>query len=163
MSWTNGQDMPKCVNRPGIAIVDNHILTIGGYSDNGWIADTCKYNPATNTWEQCQPMPQSVEFHDRSTAAVGSEVFVLADNTFLVYSTTRDQWSQLQPPEKLVQYCAMVPYRKRLLALGGWDERRKDYVQAYDPASKTWKLEDQTIPLPLDHHWAVVVKATESE
>ena len=157
--WTTCKEMPQAVEKAGIAVVRNYILTLGGYlAAGGFTTRVEKYDANTGQWEECQPMPLPTDSY-RSTATDGNVVFALAYNMrgFLRYDLERDQWTALNMPIKRASCGAFVAKQGCLMALGGCSRSTKDYVQTYNPVSDIWKLEEHKLPLPLEQHWAVIL------
>ena len=159
LTWCECCNMSEGLSNPGIAVVSNQIFLTGGWTDHGRSGRTALYDPVADAWTDCQPMPKAcVCYHQ--TAAVGNMVFVESydGSLFQQYNILTDQWSGLQAPLKPTTNSAFVSHQGHILALGGKiDNCEKDYVQRYDPSKKTWELEKQTLPLPLQHHWAFVL------
>ena len=160
LTWSEGKAMPEALSSVGIAVVSDQILVIGGSTDYHSVSTrTDKYNPVTNTWTKCQPVPKQGCCYHRTTVT-GNKVFVGQHDMsfFLQYNVPFDQWTELKLPPKQVSQCALVSKQDYVLALGGSiDGKKTDCVQRYDPSSKTWILEKQTLPLSLYLHWAVVL------
>ena len=160
LAWSYCKEMPEALSSPGVAVVSNEILVFGGFTAGGYSTVTLKYNPVTDTWTKCQPMPQSGNCY-RRTATVGNKVFIGSSDMsfFLQYDVPSDQWMDITKPVNPTDNYALVSYQGCILALGGWDldGYARDFVQSYDPSNEVWKLEKQTLPLPLYAHWAVVL------
>ena len=159
LTWCECCNMSEDLSNPGIAVVSNQVLLTGGRTDHGRSGHTALYDPVTDVWTACQPMQNSCDCYHH-TAAVGNIVFVGSDDgsLFQQYNILTDQWSELQLPLKPTKNSAFVSHQGHILALGGHiDWHKKDYVQRYDPSNKIWKVENQTLPLPLNHHWALVL------
>ena len=159
LSWDYCTEMPEALSEPGIAVVRNQILVLGGYTGRSLSNTVLSYNPATDTWTQCQPIPKPAYYYHQ-TAAVGNKVYMGSYDMsfFLQYDVPSDQWMDIKNPVKPTKYYALVSHQERILALGGYQNGdRKDYVQSYDPSSKVWRMERQTLPIALNDHWAAVL------
>ena len=158
--WSDCPPMHQAVSQQGIASIDRDILVIAGYTNIGWSSAVSKFNTQTGKWSKCQNLPKTGNIY-YSAVAVQSSVFVLHSEAFLQYDVDMDQWHELTTPIKLSHVPAMVLNQRRLVTLGGYEKKKKepnDFIQTYDLANKQWSIGNNKLPLPLQHHFAVVVK-----
>ena len=159
LSWAEEQSLPIAVSEIGIAVVEEHIYALGGYSGKEWSRQTIKLNTRTGKTTQCQSMPKRVRVHN-SAVTFHQQIYVLDKALFAQYDVNKDQWMELQLPLMPFDNPAMVLKQNHLIMLGGYEETEKnpsDVIQEYELSSKTWSLEPRKMPLQLCNHWAFVM------
>ena len=167
LSWGKGQSLPTAVEAPGIAVLEDNILAVGGCSGKEWSRQTIKLNTRTGAMTRCQSMPTGDHVWN-STVVVNRYIYVLARNIFLQYDITRDQWTKLAMPLQPYHRSALVLRKNHLIMLGGHEKhdggkKPNDGIQKYDLSKKTWSLETRKMPLPLQAHWAFVMEIPQSK
>ena len=162
LSWSHCKPLPYAVKEPGVAVVGQDILVIGGFGKDGsMLTKTYMYNGRTRKRTRCQDMPEpNVVF--RCTVVIGSLVYAFSPKAFLLYDVHNDQWSKLPlpPPMELRQSSAMVHTQGCLLAQGGCVEDQyhpDDTVLSYNLASKKWTHRTEKMPLAVGQAWAFTV------
>ena len=128
--WTKKKPMALPAHHVALASYNNRIYAFGGfvYPTTGgaaWVPidNAWEYNPATDAWKALAPMP--IKRGGASATAVGDKIYVIGGAT-------------TQPWAKENFLSPVTPQR----GLGT--------VQAYDPASNTWK-ELTPMPTPRNH------------
>ncbi|PYR78266.1 MAG: hypothetical protein DMF87_14550 [Acidobacteria bacterium] len=128
--WTKKKPMALPAHHVALASYNNRIYAFGGfvYPTTGgaaWVPidNAWEYNPATDAWKALAPMP--IKRGGASATAVGDKIYVIGGAT-------------TQPWAKENFLSPVTPQR----GLGT--------VQAYDPATNTWK-ELTPMPTPRNH------------
>jgi len=101
-SWNTKTPMRQPRLALGVAVVDDKIYAIGGYSENGWVGTNEQYNPKTDEWitKKSMPTPRSAF----AIAAYQGEIYCIGgyNNNQLcsvneVYNTATNSWRTKSP------------------------------------------------------------------
>ncbi len=139
--------MPTPRNRFGIAVVDDKIYCIGGWTKNNETAVNEVYNPKTDTWETKASMPTA-----RATITanvVDGKIYVIAGRTTHgggydrtgvteVYDPEPDSWTTETPIPTAVSDYASAVVDNKIYVLGG--QMGEKLTQIYDPQTKNWSF-----------------------
>jgi hypothetical protein len=127
--------LPPC---PGECFWDPRILS-----------DGAAYDPQSDAWRPIRSAP--VPLATVSGAVIGDALYLLAATSpedegavFLRYRIDADAWDELAPPDGASAAILLVAAGSRVMAYQGSQEFGAMPVQAFDPATGTWK------PLPAD-------------
>lgn len=153
-TWTLRAPMPTNRSQFGIAVYQNKIYCLGGvygnavysngvfsYFDVYEVAANEVYDPATNTWENKAPMPDSRA--GVSAHLIDGKIYVLGGNSSAndVYDPATDTWTTKAPiPIGLYEYgwwtcCSTVVGNKiHVVGLGV----NVHFHLAYDPETDSW-------------------------
>jgi N-acetylneuraminic acid mutarotase len=152
-NWTVKAPMPTPREYFGIAVHQNRIFTIGGYSWNGGnpiyaFSTNEVYDPSTNTWETKSPLPTARQYIQASV--VNGEIYVVGGQiggvnprarttTTLneVYNVENDSWTTKAPiPYGVLGYASAV-YGGRIYVFGGVNV---GFTEIYDPMNDSWSM-----------------------
>jgi len=154
--WTFKESMPTPRYHFGIAVYQNKIYCIGGYTSGGETGVNEAYDPETDTWETKAPMP---------TPRLRLDASVVDDKIYLIGGHTVDDYSVLNVSEAYdpltdswTTQTVSPPYRLRTEASVVVDNRIyfwgttstplppyvEDFIQIYDPESDSWSVEGPT-------------------
>ena len=105
--WTTKASMPVGLHHVGIGVVGGRLYIIGGYKQSGlsvWgpVATVYAYDPATESWSECAPMPTargalSVTVHDGKLYAIGGYEGRANSAAVEAYDPVRNSWSVRAP------------------------------------------------------------------
>jgi hypothetical protein len=146
--WTYRAPMPTPRSRFGIAVVDNKIYCIGGWTDDNETAVNEVYDPQTDTWENRTSIPTPRA--DMTANTVDGKIYVIggypSTNVNEVYDTETDTWTtETSIPNAVSSYASAVVDDK-IYILGGHDLSLgvdRALTQIYDPQTGNWSLGDQ--------------------
>jgi N-acetylneuraminic acid mutarotase len=147
--WTPLPAMPTPRAAHGAVAIAGKIYLVGGYFAVGQhTTDTHVFDTATNTWT-IEPGPPTQRDHT-GAALVDGKIYLMAgdinghgSNTQAneVYDPATKTWTKLAPVPTLRGSNVAVPFRGRVLAIGGQNATDVfDDVEAYDPTTDTWTI-----------------------
>jgi len=142
-TWTFKTPMPTPRMQFAIAVYQNKIYCIGGYTENGYTGVNEVYDPATDTWETKTSMP---------TARRGLTANVVGDKIYLVggtlngtlnevYDPATDTWTTKTPSPKDTTFviCVSAVFDNKIYVIGGLSEDQSyNLNQIYDTETDTW-------------------------
>ena len=150
--WTTKASMPLGLHHVGIGVVGGRLYIIGGYKQSGlsvWgpVATVYAYDPATDAWSECAPMPTargalSVTVHDGKLYAIGGYEGRANSAAVEAYDPVRNSWSVRAPLPTPRDHLATTTAAGKLYAIGG--RLKGDYhrnlsvTEVYDPLSDKW-------------------------
>jgi hypothetical protein len=150
--WVTKEPMPTARADFGIAVYQNKIYCIGGYSPYHDTAANEVYNPATNNWETKVPLPTA-----RWSAAanvVNGKIYLIGGRTtndtslFLniteVYNPETDSWESKTPSPLPVVTPASAVIDNKIYVLGSSPLYWQTFIEIYDPAVDSWSIGDPT-------------------
>ena len=164
--WSDLRAMPISLTNYCVALVDQHVIAIGGDSQGKVSFKVIKYSIQHDEWKYCAPIPQNNQFSLNSIVTIDTNVYVLAYEDFLVYNTDLDSWMILTPPPEPSFCCAMVLYEGQLMVLGGFQKtgKRPNYkIQLYNLTSGSWSEGETRMPKALHSHSAYVVQIPKNQ
>jgi N-acetylneuraminic acid mutarotase len=145
-TWTFKKPMPTPRNNFAIAVYQNKIYCIGGYTENGHTGLNEIYDPATDTWETKTSMPTARGW--LMANVVDDKIYLIGGypNTTLneVYDPATDTWITKTPSPKPTAFTggyASAVFENKIYVIGGLSE---DYSynlnQIYDTETGTWSF-----------------------
>ncbi len=158
-TWTSGPAMPTAQLAPQVAVLENEIYVVGGYSNGSASADTQIYNPVTNAWSTGVPLPAATS--NGGAAVVKNILYVIggspasgaySTNAVWAYSPKTNTWTA-KADMPTPRYDLGVVVEKNIIyaigGIGGIDNgnSRVNNVESYNPATDTWTEEN---PLLID-------------
>lgn len=161
-SWKVLAPTPTARTEVGVAVLNNKIYVIGGFTPDG-IADRVEvYDPATQEWLEAAPLPRAL--HHVAVAAVNGKIYVVGGfatgmwtpvSTTYAYDPATDSWSEKarMPTERGALAAGVID--GKIHAVGGafkkfFRLKNTGAHEVYDPATDTWtKAPD--LPTPRDH------------
>jgi len=152
-----------------IAVYQNKIYCIGGYTSGGETGVNEAYDPETDTWETKAPMPTPRLRLDASV--VDDKIYLIGGHTVdnysilnmsEVYDPLTDSWTtQMVSPPYRLRTEASVVVDNRIYFLGTTSTPLppyvEDFIQIYAPESDSWSVEG---PAPVYTSGAAVIATT---
>ena len=149
-SWKRLADFPgPGKNDLTCVVIDNCIYVTLGFDDTGFVKQTYKYNPQTNTWTQLKDCP--IVRTAVAGFAIGPDFYVGTGyqsgnyKDFYKYDTQQDVWSRIaDAPEAKVLAKGLSMNGKGYVLLGRhWDGtidggKLLSSVDRYNPETNTW-------------------------
>lgn len=150
--WTAKAPLPARLHHTAVAVVDRQLFVIGGFTQSGvsvWqpVASMYRYDVATDTWTERQPMPTArgalgVAVVDGKIIAIGG--YDGSGNPAAVesYDPATDTWSTLASLPTPRDHLAVVVLGREIYAIGG--RLNKDYgrnlgvVEQFHPGTNRW-------------------------
>ncbi|WP_183094707.1 hypothetical protein [Nocardioides stalactiti] len=131
------------------ATVDGEAVFVGGFSGppcppnadcvippRNYERDGAAYDPASDAWRSIADAPRPVRPFS-SAAVIGDDLFVLADQTLLVWHSRADAWEVVETPQK-PGWAALAAAGDRLVLASGSDENGIRPDRVYEPATGAW-------------------------
>jgi N-acetylneuraminic acid mutarotase len=144
-TWTLKASMPTPRSGFGVAVYQNKIYCIGGWThsgiyNNGTGANEV-YDPATNKWETKSPMP-TVPAADRLVTAsvVNDKIYVIAVNAerfVREYDPLTDLWTTKTPPPHYITSFVSFVIDDKIYTIGS---DSGNFFEIYDPATDSWSF-----------------------
>jgi N-acetylneuraminic acid mutarotase len=140
-------EMPTSRSHFGIAVVDNKIFCIGGWTDSNETGVTEVYDPQTDTWETKTLMP--TPRGDITANEVDGKIYVVGGlyssdgqyvttNVTEVYDPETDSWNtETSIPIAVSSYASTVVDNK-IYIFGG--RNGENLTQIYNPQTRSWNL-----------------------
>jgi len=157
-TWTFKKPMPTPRMHFAIAVYQNKIYCIGGYTSDGVTGLNEVYDPATDTWETKTSMPTA---RRRLTAnVVGDKIYVICpEGTNYVYYPDLDSWDTKEPvPSPSFLRYATTVFENKIYVFGGLTENQHYTLNnIYNPETDTWSF---GTPIPTDVVCDVAVVTT---
>lgn len=158
-TWTSGAAMPTGMLAPQVAVLENEIYVVGGFSSGAASADTQIYNPVTNVWSTGAPLPAAIS--NGGAAVVKNILYVIggspdsgpfSTNAVWAYSPKTKTWTAKADMPTPRYDLGVVVVNKIIYAIGGIGglnngNNRLNNVESYNPATNTWTEEN---PLLID-------------
>jgi len=160
--WKEMPPMPSKRTEVSVAILNNIIYVIGGFTNNG-VADLVDvWNPETKKWSHIPPLPRPL--HHTTVSAINGKLYVIGGfasgmwtpvNTNYEYDPKVKKWANKTPmPTKRGAHAAAVIDGK-IYVVGGANRKRFNLIntaalEVYDPIKDVWK-KLAPIPTPRDH------------
>jgi hypothetical protein len=147
-SWTSKAPMQQARSGAGVAVVNDKIYAIGGYSRSGVVGTNEEYDPATDTWVYKTPMPTPMSRF--AITVFDNKIYCISRGVTDVYDPAIDVWESKTPmPEPgIAQYAVVVDDKIYVISSA--------FNQVYDPATDTWAIKD-SYPIKARGAWASVV------
>jgi N-acetylneuraminic acid mutarotase len=138
-TWTLKASMPTPRGGFGVAVYQNKIYCIGGWTHSGSYINTGVnevYDPATNTWETKSPMP-NVTTNIYTASVVNDKIYVIAYGRFIAeYDPLIDSWTTKTPPPVDVASLVSFVINDKIYTIR-WPG---EFFEIYDPATDSWSL-----------------------
>ncbi len=168
-SWTYKEPMPTPRSGFGIAVVDNKIYCICGWTETNETATNEVYDPMTDTWETKTSMPTPRA--DITASAVNGKIVVTGGNYMIqgeyfttnvteVYDPTTDSWTSENPVPNAVSSYASAVIDNKIYIIGGHNLDlgvKYSLTQIYDTETDNWS---QGIMLPYATYYAAAGSTT---
>lgn len=149
-SWTRLSDSPLSPREgSAAAYVGGEVVFVGGYSgqpcppnadcarpEDAVERDGAAYDLATGTWRRIADAPGPVP-DMAPTAVIGEHLYVLADETLLVWDSVGDSWDEATPP-RAIRWGALVADGTRLVVASGSDENGVQPDRVLDTSTGEW-------------------------
>ena len=157
--WVSKASMPTARARFGIAVFQNKIYCIGGYS-GGLIGSGSNvaskyynlgvnevYDPSSNTWEVKEPLP--TRRAAPATNMVDGKIYVIGGfsivthsvlNVVEVYDPETDTWETKTLPPLEVGSSASAVVDNKIYVLGEDPDEGGRWVLVFDPATDSWSV-----------------------
>ena len=125
--WTEAKKIPTPREHLGAASDGDYVYAVGGrrLSADANVRALERYNPATNTWTELDPMPRNtgsvgVTYVAGRIVAVGGETSsTTVSNAVQAYDVSREQWSPLPELPEARHGVAVAALGRSLFAIGG--------------------------------------------
>jgi hypothetical protein len=142
-AWTFKKPMPTPRNRFAIAVYQNKIYCIGGYTENGSTGLNEVYDPTTDIWETKTSMPTARGWLKANV--VNDKIYLIGGypNRTLneVYDPTTDMWTTKTPSPKSTTgggYASAV-FDNKIIVIGGVSEDLSyNLNQIYNTETDSW-------------------------
>ena len=130
--WTLGVPLPKAVQGPGVAVVDDKIYVATGIGGDGPRPDFNVFDPDTGHWSPLPPIP--TPRCDPGCLAVGRKIYVFGGwggsvpyhTEVEVYDIDVGTWSSETPMPVKKAWMATANVGERIFVMGGahkWEDR----------------------------------------
>ena len=130
--WTLGVPLPKAVQGPGVAVVQDKIYVATGIGEDGPRPDFHVFDPETNHWSPLPPIP--TPRCDPGCVAVGRAIYVFGGwggsapyhTAVEVYDIDAGTWSSETPMPTKKAWMATANVGERIFVMGGahkWENR----------------------------------------
>ena len=150
-SWTSGTPAPSSIQYFGVAVLDEKIYVVGGYSGSDRATLYC-YNPASNTWSTLAPMPLGARA-GLGAAALNGKIYAvggfsggISTNRVEVYDPAVNTWTTKASMPTAHGFALVGTISGKLYVAGGQDS--SGYITAthvYDPNVNAWST---NAPMP---------------
>jgi len=141
-TWTFKKPMPTPRIDFAIAVYQNKIYCIGGYTENGSTGLNEVYDPATDTWETKTSMPTARGWLKANV--VGDKIYLIGGypNRTLneVYDPATDTWTTKTPSPKPTAFTggyASAVFDNKIYIIGGLSQDH-NLNQIYDTETDSW-------------------------
>jgi N-acetylneuraminic acid mutarotase len=138
-TWTLKAPMPTPRGGFGVAVYQNKIYCIGGWTHSGSYNNTGAneiYDPTTNTWETKSTMP-NITTNLYTANVVNDKIYVIGIGKFIAeYDPLTDSWTTKTPPPDDVMCTVSFVIDDKIYTIR-WPG---DFFQIYDPATDSWNL-----------------------
>ena len=149
-AWTRLPESPLSPREgTATAYVGGEVVFIGGYGgqpcppgadcarpEDAVARDGAAYDLGTGTWRRIADAPRPVP-EMAPTAVVGEQVYVLADETLLVWDSVEDSWDEVTPPRAL-GWSGLVADGTRLVMASSTDENGVRPDRVLDTVTGEW-------------------------
>lgn len=134
-----------------VVALENRIYALGGGTEANEATSILEsYDPETDAWNLQRPMVpmilSDVVALDGRIFAIGADE-MMSEIIFQVYDPTSDSWDRIRAPSVHRHQFASAHFQGHLYTIGGYQAKfgsitqfeAVKIVEAYDPASDTWK------------------------
>jgi N-acetylneuraminic acid mutarotase len=143
-TWTFKKPMPTPRLHFAIAVYQNKIYCIGGYTEDGNTGVNEVYDPATDTWESKNSMPTARGW--LTANVVNGKIYLIGGypNRTLneVYDSETDAWTTKTPSPNATAFTggyASAVFDEKIYVIGGLSEDQSYSLnQIYDTETDTW-------------------------
>jgi N-acetylneuraminic acid mutarotase len=150
-TWTVKAPMPTPRVGFGIAVYENKIYCMGGYTKDGLTKVNEVYDPATDSWETKAPMPTARG--GLMANVVNGKIYVLSlymlslddKGATEVYDPTTDAWITKTPPPYIITSFASAVVDNKIYFVGasGYDPDGTysgSFILVYNPVNDNWSI-----------------------
>jgi len=160
--WTSAADMPTSRNYCAGCVLDGKIYVMGGWSldmisgeDIYGLNTMERYDPATDTWDTCAPMPTGR--FALTACALDGKIYVIGGSkpisegalgyaTVEVYDPETDQWTTISSMNHPRFELTSTVIDGKIWAMYGFPDGNPppvhSHFEVYDPLTDTWTLHD---------------------
>jgi N-acetylneuraminic acid mutarotase len=150
-TWTSGAVVPyEGLNHQATAVYDGKLYTFGGLGPEE-LLDTLVlvYNPATDSWQELPPMPETRQ--SATAVTLGDGIYIVGGAgsnaaALLRYRPDSGEWTVLAEMSQIRNHLAAVVLNGEIYAIGGREENPLsalivdfDLVEIYNPETNTWR------------------------
>jgi len=149
-TWTFKEPMPTPRSHFGIAVYQNRIYCIGGYTEDGITGLNEVYDPETDTWETKTAMPTArnlphTNFVNDKIYAIGGRFATFNySRVNEVYDPVRDSWiTKTAMPQVSLGFASSAVVDNRIYVMGGWsgvEGTNANLTQIYDTKTDSWSF-----------------------
>lgn len=149
-TWSNKTPLPSPRSYFAIALVNDEIYVIGGYSQGLKVDTVEEYDITSESWSTKTPMPGGVR-SGIAAGVVGGIIYVIggfdANNNALsrveAYNPQTDTWETKANMPTARGNLATVSWNNKIYAIGGFTSASgisaTDKVEVYNPQSDSWE------------------------
>ncbi|WP_435017986.1 kelch repeat-containing protein [Tundrisphaera sp. TA3] len=154
-TWASVHDFGDRLYYHAAATSGGKVYIIGGYDDDGRLADVLAYDPATQAIAPVASLPIELAYHAATTGLDGKIYVMGGDNSSTnyvksayVYDPAADAWTPIADmPTGRDYLSAATGPDGRIYAIGGYDgDNYSDAMEVFDPATGAWST---AAPLPV--------------
>lgn len=150
-TWTSGAVVPyEGLNHQATAVYDGKLYTFGGLGPEE-LLDTLVlvYDPATDSWQELPPMPETRQ--SATAVTLGDGIYIVGGAgsnaaALLRYRPDSGEWTVLAEMSQIRNHLAAVVLNGEIYAIGGREENPLsalivdfDLVEIYNPETNTWR------------------------
>lgn len=154
-AWSVTTPLPEGRHHAGIAVLDGFLYVIGGFAKSGFsvwhpVNTVYQFNPATQTWRECAPMPTSrgalgVTVYQDRLYAIGGYDGEQNTGATEIYNPETDTWISAAPLSAPRDHLAVVAAGSGIYAIGGRSnlkyKQNTSVVEVYDPIADQWQYQ----------------------
>lgn len=151
-TWSFKASMPTPRYNFGIAVHQNKIYCIGGYSNGSFTGVNEVYDPITDTWETKERMPTPRGY--LATNTVNGKIYAIggaSEKTNEVYDPATDSWATKTPLPNEVYHCSSAVINNKIYVMDGRN------TQIYSPETDSWSVAEHS---PTYSHSSVATSTT---
>ena len=145
--WTALPKLPEPRDHMGLTVADGRIYLSGGgiFAEPAVRSGLWRYDPATAHWTALAPMPSGRWQH--ASVTIGDTIYVVGGvvqdrnaRELWAYDIPSGVWrTDLAPLPTEREHLTAVVWDGQLIAIGGRKTHQIGAVEAYDPATNTWR------------------------
>lgn len=151
--WSAAAPLPEGRHHAGIAAIDGSLYVIGGFAKSGFsvwrpVNTVYQFNPATQIWRECAPMPTSrgalgVTVYQGRLYAIGGYDGERNTGVTEIYDPETDTWTSAASLSVPRDHLVVVTAGLGIYAIGGRSnlkyKQNTSVVEFYDPVADQWQ------------------------